>query len=224
VEKGPFQRIFAAVTPLHYVLYGDGWLKVLYALSALAACGLIVSGNMLWLERRHGGKQAEDQKKTVNNHWLGQLTMGSCGGLVVATALVISASQFLRMFNLGQQQIQWEAMLFWGTWLGLVILPFVYRNSFKLAHMMMRASGLLLLVTLLADGFINGRWLWHSQGWVFNMQCGFLVSALLCFYLDFKIPHVREERASKSATKNLVTTEEQDNRDLENFWSQSEKN
>ncbi|OUR61724.1 hypothetical protein A9Q73_10875 [Bermanella sp. 47_1433_sub80_T6] len=215
VEKGPFQRIFAAVTPLHYVLYGNGWLKLLYALSALAACGLIVSGNMLWLERRHGGKRNADHTKVAKNHWLGQLTLGTCGGLVVATTAVIAASQVLRIFNLGHQQVQWEQALFWGTWVGLIVLPFVYHNSFKLSHFMMRASGLLLLVTLLADGLINGRWLWHSQGWVFNMQCGFLISALLCFYLDFKIPHVREEKASKSATKNLVTTEEQDNRDLD---------
>ena len=80
---------------------------------------------------------------------------------------------------------------------------------------MMRASGLLLLVTLLADGLINDRWLWHSQGWVFNMQCGFLVSALLCFYLDFKIPHVREEKNRKSGTVRRVSIEKPDNTDLD---------
>jgi uncharacterized iron-regulated membrane protein len=190
VEKGPFQRVFAAVTPLHYVLYGNGWLKVLYALSALAVCGLIVSGNMLWLERRYNGKKSACQN-TPKNHWLGQLTLGACGGLVVATAAVIAASQGLRAFNLGQQQIQWEAYIFWGTWLGLIITPFLYHNSFKLSHILMRTTGLLLLGTLLADGFINDRWLWYTQDWVFNMQCGFLVFALLCFYLDYKIPHVQ---------------------------------
>jgi uncharacterized iron-regulated membrane protein len=213
VEKGPFQRIFAAVTPLHYVLYGNGWLKVLYALSALAVCGVIVSGNMLWLERRYNSKKSTYQNKPIN-HWLGQLTLGACGGLVVATAAVIAASQGLRAFNLGQLQIQWETYIFWGTWLGLIIVPFLYHNSFKLSHILMRTTGLLLLGTLLADGFINGRWLWHTQGWVFNMQCGFLVSTVLCFYLDYKIPHKQEEKIEATEPKKKLPIEDPQNETL----------
>ncbi len=214
VEKGLFQRIFAAVTPLHYVMYGNSWLKVLYALSALAVCGLIITGNMLWLERRQN-KQHASNNKVPNNHWLGQLTIGTCGGLVVATAGVIAASQILRIFNLGQQQIQFEVFIFWGTWLGLIILPFVYHNNVKLSHFMMRASGLLLLVTLLADGFVNDRWLWHSQGWVFNMQCGFLVSALLCLYFDYKIPTIRDDKHGSLGSKKTSSTKEHHQIDLD---------
>ncbi len=210
VEKGVFQRIFAAVTPLHYVMYGNGWLKVLYALSALAVCGLILSGNMLWLERRQNKQNA-----SPNNHWLGQLTIGSCGGLVVATAGVIAASQVLRIFNLAQQQIQFEVYIFWGTWLALIIVPFVYNNNFKLSHFMMRASGLLLLVTLLADGFVNDRWLWHSQGWVFNIQCGLLASAIVCFYLDYKMPNIRDEKLASLGSKKVSPTEDHRNKELD---------
>lgn len=183
IGKGPFQRIFASVTPLHYVQYGNTWLKVIYALSALAVCGLIITGNMLWLERRR-----KELGATKKSHWLGQLTLGACGGLVVATALTIAASQVLRGFSFGAQQINIEVYLFWGSWLTGIFLPFIFKDSFKLSHLMIRLTGSLFLLTVIADGAINGRWIWKSQDWVLNIQCGLIACALLCLYLDIKLP------------------------------------
>jgi uncharacterized iron-regulated membrane protein len=192
IGKGPFQRIFASVTPLHYVLFGDSWLKVIYAISALAACGLIVTGNMLWLERRRKNLQTSN-----DHHWLGKLTLGTCGGLVVAMTVAIASSQILRIFSFGEQQINIEMGLFWGSWLSFIVLPFVYGNSFKLSHLMIRLVGLLFLVTVIADGAVNDRWIWDSQGWVLNIQCGFLACGFLCFYLDFKIPKYKQSKTNK---------------------------
>jgi uncharacterized iron-regulated membrane protein len=195
VEKGPFQRIFAAVTPLHYVLFGNTWLKVFYALSALAACGLILTGNMLWLNKRGHGME----------HWLSKLSLGTCGGLVVSTSMTFLCSQLLYGFTFPEGSHlhhHIEEWVFWGTWLSIIILPFIYNNGFKLSHYLLRLTSLSLFATLFADGFINQRWIGLTEGWVFNIQAGILFSALLFMYLDWKMP---KGITSKAEMKNSNT-------------------
>ena len=48
-------RIFAAVTPLHYVMFGDELLKLFYALCTLALSAIVVSGMMIWLDKKQRG-------------------------------------------------------------------------------------------------------------------------------------------------------------------------
>jgi len=184
IGKGPFQRIFAAVTPLHYVLFGSVWLKICYALAALGTCGLIVTGNMLWLDRRgHGMK-----------HILSKLTLGICGGLVITTCALFPASQILYVFKLGEEQHHVEEWLLWGIWGITILLPFIWKNGFQLTHWMLRTSAALLLLTLIADGLINGRWIWLTSGWNFYIQAGLVFFALLLIYLDIKMPDKKKEK------------------------------
>ena len=188
VGKGPFQRIFAAVTPLHYVLFGNTWLKVFYALSALAACGLILTGNILWLHRRgHGMK-----------HWLSKLTLGICGGLVATTSLTFAGSQILYGLNLAPESglhHHAEEWIFWSSWLLMIVAPFVIKDGFKLSHYLLRLTSIGFIVTLLADGFINNRWLWLTEGWILTIQLSLLVSALLFIYLDWKMPNQASKKS-----------------------------
>jgi uncharacterized iron-regulated membrane protein len=200
IGKGPFQRIFAAVTPLHYVLFGNTWLKVFYALSALAACGLILSGNILWLHRR--GHSME--------HWLSKLTLGICGGLVVATSFTFAASQILYAFNFplaSNLHHLGEEWSFWLTWLAMIITPFIIKDGFKLSHYFLRITSLGMFATLLADGFLHGRWIWMSEGWIFNVQTGILFSALLFIYLDWKMPKQATIRKAVESSSNVDDSE-----------------
>lgn len=195
IGKGPFQRIFASVTPLHYVLFGNSWLKVFYALSALAACGLILTGNILWLHRR--GHSME--------HWLSKATLGVCGGLVVATSFAFAASQILYGFNLplnSHLHHEAEEWVFWGAWILSIIVPFIYGNGFKLSRYFLRLTYLGLILTLVADGVFNQRWIWLTEGWVFNVQMGILVSALLFIYLTWKMPRQANIRSANHRTTN----------------------
>lgn len=189
IGKGPFQRIFAAVTPLHYVLFGNVWLKVFYALSALAACGLILTGNMLWLYRRGHNM----------NHWFSKSTLGICGGLVVSTSLTFLVSQLSYAFNFSSDSHLHHLLeegAFWGVWGSIIVLAFVYTNAFTLSHYLLRLTSIGFFATLLADGIINQRWLGLTQGWVLNVQLGILAAGLLFMYLDWKMP---KEIKSKTA-------------------------
>ncbi|MFY0640471.1 MAG: PepSY domain-containing protein [Bermanella sp.] len=191
IGKGPFHRIFAAVTPLHYVLFGSIWLKICYALAALGACGLIITGNMLWLERR--GHSME--------HWLSKLTLGACGGLVVATCAAFPVSQLLYVFNLGAEHHHVEELVLWITWGLALFTPLFWKNGFQLSHWMLRISAALLLSTLVVDGLVHGRWLWLTTGWDFYIQAGLIFSALLFMYLDIKMPNEKKEKLKTKDVK-----------------------
>lgn len=195
IDKGPFQRIFAAVTPLHYVLFGNAWLKVCYAIAALAACGLILTGNILWLHRRGHGME----------HWLSKLTLGICGGLVVATSCTFATSQIVYAFNFALTETylhhKIEESIFWAVWLLMSLAPLVINNGFKLSHYFLRMTSSAFMLTLLADGLINQRWLWLTNGWIFNVQMGIFVAALLFIYLDFKLPKQASLRNSINPTE-----------------------
>jgi uncharacterized iron-regulated membrane protein len=199
IGSGPFHRIFAAVTPLHYVLFGSVWLKICYALAALGACGLIVTGNMLWLERRGHGME----------HLLSKLTLGVCGGLVVATCALFPASQLLYVFKLGEQHYHVEEWILWSTWGIALFTPFIWKNGFQLSHGMLRISTALLLLTLMVDGLVNGRWLWLTSGWNFYIQAGLIFFALLLIYLDVKMPNEKTEKKEKVTRRETVTQVEE---------------
>ena len=49
---GPFARFEAWFFGLHYARFGGSGVKLLYALLAFASCAVIVTGNLVWLERR----------------------------------------------------------------------------------------------------------------------------------------------------------------------------
>ena len=211
--KGPFQRIFAAVTPLHYVLFGDGWLKLFYALTALAACGLIVSGNMLWLLRRGHGLE----------HWLSKLTLGACGGLVVATGTSFAASQILYTLVEAAEHHHWEEIVFWSSWGIVTVIPFVIRPGITFSHWVMRITAACFATTVIADGLVHGRWPWNSEGWVLNIQLGLIFFTALLIYLDFRMPRTlnlrnpasrtlrrerRNRRCGSSILESFITTEE----------------
>ncbi|GGY47771.1 peptidase [Bacterioplanes sanyensis] len=174
-ERGPFQRIFAAVTPLHFVMFGDIMLKAFYALSTLALSLMIVTGNMIWLAKLDAPHKAARAKP----HPLARFTLGICAGLVSACAALICASTWLQGMA---QQAALEEGTFWLVWvlaLALAFSPLTLRRQLSL-HL--NGASALLLLTLLGDGIINGRWLWHAPLLTVGVHIGLLaMAAMLAF-------------------------------------------
>ena len=190
--NGPFQRIFAAVVPLHYVFYGGGWLKLFYALSALAVCGLIVSGNMLWLTRRGLNER----------HWLGRSTLGVCAGLVFATFSVLASSMWLQ--KSGTEQHQLEEGIFWGSWLLCIVSALIFPKGFAISHWLLRGSALLGVLTIVGDGVMNQRWPWNSEGWVLFIHLGLVLFSATLLLVDYLLPH---KISQKKSTEKIATEE-----------------
>jgi len=185
VEKGPFQRIFAAVTPLHYVLFGDFALKVFYAISTLALCALIVSGNMIWLSKKQQTQQEANPGSEQNLHLLARLTLGICAGLILTSAATLSASQWLQGLT---EQHHYEEGIFWGVWLLGIAYALAGNKLHHKTRIYLIASAALLLSTIIGDGVINQRWTWNSNELVVAIHTSLLALALVCGYFGWRLP------------------------------------
>ena len=190
--KGPFYRTFAAVTPLHYVLFGDVWLKLFYAVCTLALCALILTGNMIWLEKR--------QRR--GSHWLAGLTVGSCSGLLLATCVALGLTPWLS--GAGEQQEFWEEVVFWVVW-GLatvagVVLPAATQRFQVATHLL--AGGLTLWLGILGDGLLSNSWFWSaSMPVVIGIQITFAITGtiMLLFALRLLNTNVGQTRLTETA-------------------------
>lgn len=177
VKSGPFYRTFAAVTPLHYVLFGDVWLKWFYALCTLGLSAVIVSGNLIWLDKR--------QRR--GTHWLGGLTLGACSGLLVAMVAALSISPWL----LGHaHQAMMEETVFWSVWgaaiMAGVLLPARTRRQQLIGQSSITAA--LLVLAVVGDGVMNQSWFWSIQHpIVAGTQWTFLILAVCLLWITRRL-------------------------------------
>ncbi|MEM8995403.1 MAG: PepSY-associated TM helix domain-containing protein, partial [Acidobacteriota bacterium] len=88
-ERGLGARLFGAMQPLHYGRFAGLGLKLLYFVSGLVLSLGILTGSMIWLERRRSAARGKDRY-----FWLGRLHLGVSLGLVAASALAVAAGRF----------------------------------------------------------------------------------------------------------------------------------
>jgi uncharacterized iron-regulated membrane protein len=144
-EGGAFARFEAWFFGLHYARFGGYGVKLLYALLAFASCAVIVSGNLVWLERR------DARRAHWGNRLLERLTAGWCAGLVLATSALFLSNralkQLLPVSTLGEQ------IAFWVVWAIAIAWALGGRARQSAGHQLLLAgaafasSGLLDLVS-----------------------------------------------------------------------------
>jgi hypothetical protein len=81
---------------LHYVYFGGVALRVILALLGLAACATILTGNWIWIARRH------PRGAGARPHVLARLTAGAGAGVFVAIAALFVASRLLPLDAAGR--------------------------------------------------------------------------------------------------------------------------
>lgn len=105
-----FERV---LFDLHAGRYGGVLAKGLGALLALAMCAVLLTGNLIWLERR------DAQRSHPGNRVLERLTVGVSAGLVLATAVYFTVNRVLP--DALPRRDDWEFGLFLGAWLAVVV-------------------------------------------------------------------------------------------------------
>jgi uncharacterized iron-regulated membrane protein len=205
-ERGPFQRIFAAVTPLHFVMFGDMALKAFYALSTLALSIMIVTGNMIWLAKL----DAPHKQARTRPHPLARLTLGVCAGLVSACAALMCASPWLQ--GIGQQAM-WEEGIFWLVWLVSVLTAFSPIALKRQLQLHLNGASALLLLALLGDGLMNDRWLWSAPWLTVGVHIALLslaamlaAAAAMVARLRASQPAISSEQSYEPAPKQASET------------------
>lgn len=129
------QRFEAWFFGLHYARFGGYGIRLLYALLAWATCAVIVSGNLIWLERR------DPRRAQLGNRILERLTVGWCAGLVLATAGLFFVNRLLPAGL--PQRATLEKLVFGLVWLLAALCPWLWRARRNVAGWQLIAAGAL---------------------------------------------------------------------------------
>lgn len=142
----PAARFSTTMYDLHYARFGGRTVRFAYLLLALAGCAVIVTGNLVWLERR------DPARARFGNRLLERLTSGVCAGLVFATSAYALGNRFLPE-RLGARA-DVEFGLFLAVWAlsALAALCVTPRRSFG---WLTGLSGAAFLSVVAADGVLH---------------------------------------------------------------------
>lgn len=140
--NGPAQNIEQWVRGLHFAKYGGWTVRIFHALSGLAACLTILTGNWVWLLRR------ESRRPRASNRILSRLTVAVGGGLCLATAVLFWANRCIPMHV--PLHMLGESVAFFGTWaLSLLACLFVPSARKSWTALLVVSGALFALVPVL---------------------------------------------------------------------------
>ncbi|WP_299768130.1 PepSY-associated TM helix domain-containing protein [uncultured Pseudoteredinibacter sp.] len=203
VDNNNFIKGQMFLNQLHFGDYAGTDLRILYFVLALLICALIIAGNILWVEkRRREATQYSRTKAIVSN-----LTLGSCVGLLCATALGFLLERLIpgEWANRNSLVIfSFVAMLSVFT-----ALAFVIKNKRALLRSSLYLCALLIALCLAADAFLFGTEIRQliSYGFkdILGFQIGMLLSAIAAILVATTLakdkPNAKQE---KQAQKNRV--------------------
>jgi hypothetical protein len=137
---------------LHFADFGGLALKILFFLLALASCGVILTGNLTWLEVRRG------QDRWINRI-LARLTAGVATGLLPAFAMLFLADRWPPG---GVAMDRWTDLAFFGTWALAAAYALVRSNVARTHRHLLVTGGLLCLLVPIANATTTGTWLWTA--------------------------------------------------------------
>ncbi|MEM9621424.1 MAG: PepSY-associated TM helix domain-containing protein [Pseudomonadota bacterium] len=118
-------RIFSAMTPLHYGLYGNTTLKLLYYFLGLAVSICVVVGMLLYFEKRLDGPTGHFSHRTY--HWLAVINAGILAGLPLATVLIFYLDRLL--FNVGDTRYAIVGIGFFAAWVACTVYCLWLQNA-----------------------------------------------------------------------------------------------
>ncbi len=116
-ETSPSSKLNHVLYDLHFGNFGGVWLRVAYALLGLASALVIVTGNVIWLERRDAARHH------VGNRLLERATVGICCGANVASAAYFVANRVLADGMANRASVEFR--LFLLAWALGVVCSFV---------------------------------------------------------------------------------------------------
>lgn len=166
------------LSSLHFGDFAGFDLRVLYFILGLAVTAMIVTGNMLWINKRNNNAKASVAVTT----FVSNLTLGICCGMVLATAVGLLLERALPLTL--AVRANWVIGGFMGTTVVVVIYAFWVVNKKDFIANTLYATAATLLATIAASWILFSSailelWAQGIQS-VIGVEVGILLSALLC--------------------------------------------
>lgn len=186
------------ISRLHFGDYAGLDLRVLYFILGIGVCGLIITGNLLWIEKR--SKQRNQSPKALA--FVNNFTLWSTGGVVIATAVAFITERIVPItFSLRSDYMVYSFIA--TLILVACVLPFNSDKKVFLGYLL-KISGLLLLSTVVLDWVMFGTGildLWQ-QGIksVIATEIGLMLVACIFIFTSTKLikPYKKAQEANEN--------------------------
>ncbi len=188
-------HMVSAVTTLHFADFGGVLVKIVYALLGIALCLITVTGMMIWLEKRRFGFQGERSDTFYRR--LGNLTLGVCLGMVVASFSLFYANYFLPASQ--PDQVFEIGLVYCVVWGSVMIYAMFREDEYRLARDLFMVSALsaagIPVFNLLVTGssrYFEGSYALYVAG--ADFIC--LLTGAVFFWTFLRLPYKRLDRKS----------------------------
>lgn len=183
-EDNVFSTGLLMLYSMHFANYAGTDMRLLYFILAMAFCGMIVAGNVLWIVKR---QKKNDYPKTLT--FTRGATLGACLGVITATAFSILLERVLPEGVIEREHLieyAFGTVLLIITCLGFFakrLRPFIGFNFI--------ASGVLLVITLAYESAVLGGTIialgnaGYQSIWYFS--AGLFVISMLFLWIGSKI-------------------------------------
>ncbi|ACJ30798.1 PepSY-associated TM helix [Shewanella piezotolerans WP3] len=193
-----FRKGREIIATLHFGDFAGVDVRVLYFILSLAICAMIVIGNMLWLDKRALQQNASQRSISI----IRGLTLGGCGGLVLATAVAFFIERVLPAAMLNRAD--WLVYGFVGSLLLAMVLAYIVDDKKRYLAQMILATVVILAVTLVADWILFGAQL--TQLWQSGFQSVLAVEVGLLLFICLGLWVVNKLNVFKRLQANNVAS------------------
>ncbi|MBQ4856840.1 PepSY-associated TM helix domain-containing protein [Pseudoalteromonas sp. MMG007] len=143
---GPAIKVLSLLFPLHFGNFAGVFVKIIWSLLGLTTALLPLSGMMMWLAKRSRGSNPT-LSQSAYQAW-NRVIIGSCGGLVLATAILFPAQVLLNHFVAAQFHNAYFGPLFFYSWLAWCLLAIFPLNYHRYLQMTLVITGLACITVL----------------------------------------------------------------------------
>lgn len=143
---GPAIKVLELLFPLHFGNFAGVFVKLIWALLGLTTALLPLSGMMMWLAKRTRGSNPT-LTELGYKRW-NRVIIGSCGGLVLATAILFPAQVLLNNLVPVQTHNAYFGPLFFYSWLAWCLLAVLPINYHRYLQVTMTLTGLACMAVL----------------------------------------------------------------------------
>ena len=143
-----FRKGREIIATLHFGDFAGVDVRVVYFILSIAICAMIVIGNMLWLDKRT--LQQNVSQRTISV--VRGLTLGGCGGLIVATTVAFLVERVLPAAM--QARADYLIASFILSLVMAIVLSYSISNKRRYLTQMIMLSCLVLTATIAADWYL----------------------------------------------------------------------
>ena len=173
------------ISTLHFGSYAGFDLRILYFILGMGVCGLIVTGNLLWIEKR--SRQRNQSRKTLA--FVNNFTLWSTGGVIIATAIAFLVERITPLNILDRADYMIGSFI--ATLVIIAILLLFNRDKKLFLGWLLKISGFIAISVILCDWlmFTDEMITLANQGvtTIIGTQIGLAIMATLFIFSGSKL-------------------------------------